>query len=161
MWVLGHRPAPQPHSGGLYARMRSPLPTWSRALLLLSRSRSTDCSNARAATRLKKAFTFSPGGHGTAVALSTAALTRRCIWVGAGAYEGQGSPPLGLPGTAQCRGRAGWPGFPPGSSPLPTLATCPGSFLKSPSLGFPVPTLPISQYLVHSVHQVWDVPALL
>lgn len=47
---------------GLYVRMRSPSPTWSQELLLLSRSCSTDCSNARAATRLKKAFTFSPVG---------------------------------------------------------------------------------------------------
>lgn len=113
MWVLGHRPAPQPRSGGLYARMRSPLPTWSRALLLLSRSRSTDCSNARAATRLKKAFTFSPGGHGTAVAPSTAALTRRCIWVGVGAYEGQRSTGDGLAGLASRLAPAHSPLWPP------------------------------------------------
>lgn len=62
-----------PTQPSLYVRIRSPSPTWDWLLGLFSRSWSTDCSNARAATRLKNAVTFSPGDHkalSDAVALS-------------------------------------------------------------------------------------------
>ena len=55
---VGHEPLPGP--GALHVRMRSPPPTCSGALFLRSKSCSTERSKARAATRLKNAFTFSP-----------------------------------------------------------------------------------------------------
>ena len=57
---VGREPLPGP--GALHVRMRSPPPTCSGALLLRSKSCSTDRSKARAATRVKNAFTFSPAG---------------------------------------------------------------------------------------------------
>lgn len=71
-----------------YARMRSPSPTWSRELPLLSRCCSTDCSNARAATRLKKAFTFSPVSPRNSCDPVYPYPQPQSIWVGAGGYEG-------------------------------------------------------------------------
>lgn len=130
----------------LYARMRSPSPTWSRELLLLSRCCSTDCSNARAATRLKKAFTFSPVSPQNSCDPVHPYPQLQSIWTAASGYEGQGSPPLGLHGTVQCRGLDSWPSSPAGSTPLPTLATCASSFLKSLRLGFAGSILPISRY---------------
>lgn len=59
---VGREPLPGP--GAVHVRMRSPPPTCSGALLLSSKSFSTERSKARAATRLKNAFTFSPAGTG-------------------------------------------------------------------------------------------------
>lgn len=53
-----------------------------------------------------------------------------------------------------CRGRAG---FPPASSPLPTLATCPGSSLKPLSLSSLACTLPSNQYTAPLCAQRGDV----
>lgn len=57
-------PESLPSPGALHLRMTSPPPTCSGLLLLRSKSCSTERSKARAATRLKNAFTFSPAGKG-------------------------------------------------------------------------------------------------
>lgn len=116
MWVLGCKPAPQPRPCGLYARMRSPSPTWSWAPLLLSKSCRTDCSNARAATRLKNAFTFSPGGPRDSPDPIASALTRRRIWEPAG-VGARAAHLWGCLGQQRARDGAGWPGFPPPGAP--------------------------------------------